>query len=165
MDTALTQAEKLAITEKLAIIEENGGRRENILNILLALQKASGEGYINRETIDLVADRLGMTETKVFEIAAFYAMVNTKPQAKYILEVCNSTPCCFSGAEKVAEWIGGELGVPFGEATADGMFSSNFTPCVGACDIGPVIKVGDNVYGDLTREKVRDLVRDLRAEI
>lgn len=149
----------------MAIIEENGGRRENILNILLALQSAADERYIDRETIALVAGALSMTETKVFEIAAFYSMINTKPQTKYRLEVCNSTPCYFSKSDEVAAWIGDELGVKMGEATADGVFSYGFTPCVGACDIGPVIKVGDDVYGNLTREKVRDLIRDFRTEI
>jgi len=156
MDQTVSQA------EKLKIIKENGGRQENILNILLALQSASAEGYIDAETIALVAGELSMTETKVFEIASFYAMVYTKPQARFVLEVCNSTPCYFSKSDEVAGWVGDELGVKPGEATGDGLFSFNFTPCVGACDIGPVIKVRDEVYGNLTRDKVGELIRTLR---
>ena len=157
MSKTLTQA------EKVAIIGDNGGRQENILNILLALQSASSEGYIDRDTIALVADELSMSETRVFEIASFYAMIQTKPQAKHVLEVCNSAPCYFSKSSEVAEWLRGELGVEVGEVTGDGMFSYRYTPCVGACAVGPVIKVGDAVYGDLTREKVRELIREIRA--
>ena len=156
-------SKELTLAEKLTIIEENGGRQENILNILLALQNASAEGYIDRETSALVAGKLSMTETKVYEIASFYSMVKTEPQAKFILEVCNSTPCYFSKSDEVVEWLGGELGTGIGETTKDGMFNYCYTSCVGACDIGPVIKIKDTVYGNLTKEKVKELVGDLRA--
>ncbi|MCL2825956.1 MAG: NAD(P)H-dependent oxidoreductase subunit E [Eggerthellaceae bacterium] len=148
--------------EKLAIIEDNGGRQENILNILLALQDASGEGCIDQETSAIVAKRLSMTETKVYEIASFYSMVNTSPQAQHVLEICNSSPCFFSKSDEVAQWVEGALGVKACEATPDGMFSFGFTPCVGACDIGPVIKVKDTVYGNLTQDKVKALIEGLR---
>ena len=154
----------LSQADKQAIIKENGGRQENILNILLALQNSSYEGFIDRETIELVANELSMTETKVFEIASFYSMVNTIPQTVFVLEICNSAPCYFTKSDEVVAWLKDELGVEIGVPTDDGMFSFRFTPCVGACDIGPVIKVNDDVYGNLTREKVSQLIQKLRNE-
>jgi len=148
--------------DQRVIIAENGGRQENVLNILLALQGA-GSGYIDEATSALVADELDMSETKVYEIATFYSMLQTKPTARFRLEICNSTPCHFCKADEVAEWLGDELGVGLGETTADGMFCYGFTSCVGACEIGPVIKVGDAVYGDLTQAKVRELLAQLRG--
>ncbi len=41
------------------------------------------------------------------------------------------------------------------------MFTLQYMPCVGACDIGPVIKIGDRVYGNLTEEKIRKILSDL----
>jgi len=158
----LSPEEERAIEEKRAIIKENGGRQENILNILLALQNVAEEGYIDRETAALVAKELSMTETRVYEIASFYSMISTEPQAKYVLEVCNSTPCYFTKSDEVVEWLGNELGVELNEATPDSMFCYKYTPCVGACDIGPVIKVKDTVYGNLTKEKVKELLADFR---
>lgn len=35
-------------------------------------------------------------------------------------------------------------------------------PCVGACNIGPVIKIGDKVYGNLNEERIRKILRELR---
>ena len=158
---AETQPEKLA--EKLAIIEEHGGSQENILDILLALQAASEDGYIDRQTTTIVAKRLAMPETKVFEVASFYAMLKTSAQAKYVFQVCNSTPCFFSKADEVAAWLGDTLGVNIGEVTSDGLFSYVYTPCVGACEIGPVIKIQDTVYGDLTEAKVKGLIEDIKS--
>ncbi|MCL1880147.1 MAG: NAD(P)H-dependent oxidoreductase subunit E [Actinomycetia bacterium] len=152
----------LSETEKTTIIDQNGSRQENILNILLALQEASAGGYVDQETIALVAKKLSTTETKVFEIASFYSMIETKPQAAYVLEVCNSAPCHFTKSDEVSGWLEAELGVKRGEPTSDGLFSFRFTPCVGACDVGPVIKVKDAVYGDLSRDKVKELIQNLK---
>ncbi|HBE85069.1 MAG TPA: formate dehydrogenase, partial [Lachnoclostridium sp.] len=37
-----------------------------------------------------------------------------------------------------------------------------YIPCVGACDIGPVIKIKDTVFGNLSDEKISALIDDLR---
>jgi NADH-quinone oxidoreductase subunit E len=46
-----------------------------------------------------------------------------------------------------------------GETTADGRLSLHYTSCVGACDIGPVAKIGDDVFGNLTAGIVKKLVK------
>ncbi|MGL6202602.1 MAG: NAD(P)H-dependent oxidoreductase subunit E [Lachnospiraceae bacterium] len=149
--------------QKLEIIHKHGGKKENMLAILLELQSISPEGYIEPETAALVAQELGMTETRVYEIASYYAMLKVKPQAKYVLEVCNSSPCYFSKSDTILHILEQELDVQIGKATADGMFAVHYTPCVGACDIGPVIKIGDMVFGNLDEEKIRTIIGELRA--
>lgn len=153
-----TKEEKLEIIRKDMAVEKN-----NILKILLDLQYASEEGYINEETAKLVAQEMGMTQTRVFEIVSYYAMLEAKPQAKYVLGICNSSPCHFSGANEIAEILKKTLGVPLAKDTEDGLFSYHYVPCVGACDIGPVIKIKDSVFGNLNEEKIIQLVDDLRA--
>lgn len=143
-------------------IQKSGGQRENILEILLTLQGASNKGYIDQETAQIVAQELKMTETRVYEIIRYYAMLQDKPQAKYVLEICNSSPCRFSKSEQIAELLAQKFGVKIGETTKDGIFTFHYTPCVGACDIGPVIKIKDTVVGNLTEEKVEKLLDDLR---
>ena len=63
--------------------------------------------------------------------------------------VCNNAPCYISKSHVMAKFLRKELGINFGETTPDGMFSLQYMPCVGACNIGPVIKIGDRVYGNL----------------
>jgi NADH-quinone oxidoreductase subunit E len=36
---------------------------------------------------------------------------------------------------------------------------------MGACDIGPVFKIKDTVYGNLDREKVHSIIAELRASV
>lgn len=147
---------------KLSIIHKDGGKQENILEILIDLQFASKEGYIDEETAALVADELHMTETRVYEIVSFYAMLKEKPQAKFVLKVCNSSPCHFSRSDEVISSLEKRLGVPIGKTTDDGLFAYHYIPCVGACGIGPVIKIKDTVFGSLDDEKITSLIDDLR---
>lgn len=156
-------AKQLTQEEKLSIIRTNGGDKEHLLAILLELQNASEQNYIDEETAALVAQELKMTMAKVFDVVTFYAMLSEKPQGKFVLEVCNNTPCYVSKSEKLAAFLQSELGIKMGETTPDGMFSLHYTPCVGACDIGPVIKIKDTVHGNLTEEKVKQLLADLKS--
>lgn len=149
--------------QKKEIIYQNGGRKENILAILLDLQSASPKGYVEPQTAALVARELGLTETRVYEIASYYAMLEVKPQAQYVLEVCNSSPCHFSKSDAAVEVLERELGIRVGQSTADGLFALHYTPCVGACDIGPVMKIRDTVYGNLDEEKIKGILEQLRA--
>ena len=96
-------------------------------------------------------------------LAILYELQKTEPKARYVLKVCNSTPCHFSRSEEIAQILKEELGVGIGETTEDGVFAYHYIPCVGACDIGPVIKVKDTVYGNLDRRKIRQLLADLRS--
>ncbi|WP_334105269.1 NAD(P)H-dependent oxidoreductase subunit E [Muricomes intestini] len=148
---------------KLRIIRQDGGKQENILETLIDLQFASKEGYIDEETAALVADELHMTETRVYEIVSFYAMLKEKPQAKFVLKVCNSSPCHFSRSEEVSSSLEKKLGVPMGKTTDDGLFAYHYIPCAGACDVGPVIKIKDTVFGHLDDEKISSLIDDLRS--
>ncbi|WP_367568670.1 NAD(P)H-dependent oxidoreductase subunit E [Lacrimispora sp.] len=150
--------------EKLRIIRQDRKKQENILEILIDLQFASEGGYIDQETAALVAKELHMTETRVYEIVSYYAMLKDKPQAKYVLKICNSSPCHFSRSEEVALSLEKKLGVPMGKTTDDGLFAYHYIPCVGACDIGPVIKIKDTVFGNLSDEKVSSLIDDLRRD-
>jgi NADH-quinone oxidoreductase subunit E len=152
----------LSLAEKEAIILANDADPQRILNMLLALQYQSEEGYIDEETAKLVAKHLHLTEARVYEILSFYAILKTEPQAKYVLKICNSTPCHYSGGEKVATILETILEVPADQPTPDGLFMYHSIPCIGACDQGPVIKIKDTVFGHLTEAKIEQLIEDLQ---
>ncbi|MGI5935547.1 MAG: NAD(P)H-dependent oxidoreductase subunit E [Oscillospiraceae bacterium] len=154
--------ENMTADEKLEIIRKTGGDSEHLLNILLELQKLSARSCINEETAALVAKSVGFPYERVREVISFYAMLEESPRGRYVIGVCNSAPCYYSRALKVAKILMDELQIGMGETTKDGVFSLNYIPCVGACDIGPVIKVGDEIYGNLTPEKIRALIAALR---
>lgn len=157
--------EKLELTkeEKLKIIHSMGANTEHVLAILLELQDKSSRTYIDEETAQLVANEVGISTTHIYDILTFYAMLEVKPKGQYILEVCNSTPCHYNKSNEVMQVLEKELNIKVGETTDDHMFSLIYTQCVGACDIGPVIRIKDDVYGDLDEEKIKNLISRLKA--
>ena len=146
----------------LAIVEENGACKENLLYILLKLQDLSPQNYIDERTANLVAERVGLSRVQMYDILTFYAMLKTKPRGKYIIEVCNSSPCYASKADRVTAILEKELGIKGGETTPDGMFTVSYMPCNGYCEIGPVIRVQGRTHGNLTEEKIKEIIDGLR---
>ena len=51
-----------------------------------------------------------------------------------------------------------ELGIGPGETTTDGKFALEVVGCIGACDQAPAMLVNDHLFGNLTREKIRDIL-------
>src|SRR5512132_1811180 len=89
--------------------------------VMAALAIAQDEkGWLATETMDFVADYLGMQPIAVYEVATFYEMYNTEPIGKYKLTLCTNLPCALHDAAKAAEHLKQKLGIGFGETTPDG---------------------------------------------
>jgi len=153
----------ITIKEKNEIIDRYHANPEQTLNILVDLQYASTDGYIDQATAQFVAKRLGVTETRIYEMISFYAILKEESQARYVLKICNSAPCHFSGEPLVSRSLKEILGVNENEITDDGMFLYHGIPCAGACFQSPFIKVKDRVFQNLTAEQISQLISDLRA--
>lgn len=154
---------KLSHDEKVKIIKEYGGSREHILRILLAIKKANVYKEIDSESIQLVSEITGIKITRILEMIHFYAMLNDDAEADYVIKICKCNPCQH-GKEDIAKELSFLLNINVGETTADGRFSLQYMPCVGACDIGPVIQINDELYGDLTKEKLEKIITCLKYD-
>ena len=145
-----------------AIIKQQGKTKEKLLSILLAIQEASGCNYVDKKWAKLVAVELDIPLTKVYDVLTFYEMFSIKPRGKYLIEICQSAPCHVVQANSVGQMFMEELGIKMGETTWDNLFTLQYTSCFGACDLAPVAKIGDKVYGHLTREKVAQIIKNYR---
>lgn len=151
----------LNIEAKLAIIDYYDRNPEQVLNMLVDLQYASPKGYIDEPTAQLVAKELGLTETRVYEMISYYSILKDEKQARYVMKICDSAPCHFSGEQVVSETLAKVLGVPANTATPDGLFLYHSVPCIGLCDKAPFIKIKDRVFTNLNEEEISQLVVDL----
>src|SRR5665811_338231 len=89
--------------------------------VIAALAIAQDEkGWLATETMDYVANYLGMPPIAVYEVASFYNMYNLAPGGKHKLTICTNLPCALSGGVDAAEHLKQCLGVGFNETTADG---------------------------------------------
>jgi len=108
--------------------------------VMAALAIAQDEkGWLATETMDFVAQYLGMPPVAVYEVATFYNMYNLKPVGRHKLTVCTNLPCALQGATLSAEHLKQKLGIGFNETTADGCFTLKEGECLGACGDAPVL--------------------------
>ena len=147
----------------LKILETYGNDPQQLIAVLLDIQGASGKHYVDKKWAQLVSERLDVPLTKVYDLLTFYAMFSTEPRGACLVEICESAPCRFGNAglraQELVDWFEAAAGIKIGETSADGKITLARTSCVGACDIGPVAKIGDDVFGNLDEGKVKDLVK------
>jgi NADH-quinone oxidoreductase subunit E len=120
-------------------------------------------GFLNDRAIREVADILDMPYTDAFEVVTFYSLLYDTPVGKWVLQVCDDNPCCFTGAEELVADLEQKLGISAGETTADGLFTLQRVKCVAACHRAPMLQVNLEYEYDVTPEKADALLADLRA--
>jgi NADH:ubiquinone oxidoreductase subunit E len=138
-------------------------KMENLLLILHALQNRNPSHYIQKEDIEAVAKYLNTTMAAIYGVVRYYTMFSDKPRGKRIVRLCVSPVCRMKGAQGILEALKEELDVLPGETTEDGAFTLEFTQCLGQCQHSPVMMVDADNYGELTGEKARQTIRDIRG--
>ncbi|MBP2146983.1 NADH-quinone oxidoreductase subunit E [Methanofollis sp. W23] len=120
--------------------------------------------YLSVESMKMVAEYLGVPESRVFGVATFYKALSLVPQGKKVIKVCNGTACHLRGAPKLVEALEKELGIKNGETTEDGLFTIQTVNCVGACAMAPVVMVNDRVYGKVTISQIPEIIEEERKD-
>ncbi len=153
---------KLAILDKkdiLNIIKKYPSDRKfsAVIPLLHYVQKKAG-GWLPIPEIERVANILGMSYMRVYEVASFYTMFNLKPVGKFLLQVCKTTPCWLRGSDDLEKCIKDTLKISNGETTKDGLFSLMGVECLGACVNAPILQINDDYYEDLDYESTKQLL-------
>lgn len=129
-----------------------------------ALRIAQDEkGWLSKETIEYVADYLGIPAIAAYEVATFYNMFDLEPVGKYKLTVCTNISCMLRDSEAVVEHLEHKLGVHCGETTPDGKFTLKEGECMGCCGGAPLMRVNNrDMHECLTPEKIDDILTGLK---
>lgn len=129
-------------------------RRSAIMGALRIAQVE--KGFLAPETIEYVAQYIGIAPVAAYEVASFYNMYNLKPVGKYKITVCTNLPCALSGGVNAAEYLKKKLGIGFGDTTADGKFTLQEGECMGACGDAPVLLVNNHHMCSFMTEEAID---------
>jgi NADH-quinone oxidoreductase subunit E len=131
--------------------------------VMSALAIAQDEkGWLATETMDFVAQYLGMPPIAVYEVATFYNMYNLQPLGRHKITICTNLPCALSGANDAAAHVQKKLGIGFNETTADGQFTLKEGECMGACGDAPVMLVNNKrMCSFMSNEKLDELLEEL----
>jgi NADH:ubiquinone oxidoreductase subunit E len=89
-------------------------------------------------------------------------MLSLKPLGRHVIRFCESAPCHVVGAREVIEAIQAHLGIEVGETTEDKQFTLLTTSCIGICSVGPVFLVDDDLYGNMTPERIPAVLEKYR---
>jgi len=101
---------------------------------------------------------MSIPPSQVYNVATFFKAFSLKPRGKHLINVCLGTACHVRGAVRVLEKIERSLGIRRGETTEDRRFTLETVNCMGACALGPVIKIDGEYYGQMSTEKVDPLL-------
>jgi len=132
-------------------------------NLIKALQlEQRQEGYISDEAIKTISEHFDMAPVEVEGVVSFYTQFKRVEPGDYQIQVCDGTACHIKGSSLVLGWISDELGIEPGETDEEGVFSLEAVACLGCCSLAPVVSINGKVYGNLTREKILDILDDYR---
>lgn len=128
-------------------------------SLVSILQKANDTyNYLPQPVLRYIADRLNMPVSVVCRIATFYNAFSLEPRGKHIITICLGTACHVKGAERITETFESELGIKRGTTTQDMLFTLEAVRCIGCCGLAPVLKVGEEIHGQMTKGGIPELL-------
>lgn len=134
-------------------------------SLIPVLQKAQDTfGYLPKEALAHIADRLDMPLSDIVGVATFYSQFSLTRRGRTVIRLCDGTACHVSGAGKTVDMVQRELHIKPGETTPDYEFTLEVVYCLGACAISPVAVINGQVVGRATPEKVKEILDGAVAE-
>lgn len=139
-------------------------QRQSAIMASLAIAQEE-KGWLATDTIEDVANYIGVPPIAVQEVATFYNMFDVKPVGKNKIAVCTNLPCALRDGDRAGEYLKRKLGVDYRQTTADGQFTLVEGECMGACGDSPVLIVNNkHMCVRMTDEKLDALVAALKVQ-
>lgn len=145
-----------------AILKKYDKQPDNLLSLLHDLQDDHEQHYLTPDNMRAAAEHLGLPYSFVHGVATFYTMFSLTPRGRNIVRICQSPPCHLLGSTDVSRELMKVLGVHFGETTGDGLFTLEMSSCLGVCGVAPAMMINGEVYGNLTVQRIREIIDDKR---
>ncbi len=105
-----------------------------------------------------IAKELSLPFSRVYGVVTFYSFFTMTPRGRHTVRVCLGTACYVRGGKALADAIKKEYGVEEGETTPDRRFTYESVRCLGACGLGPVVVVDNDVHGRMKPSKLKDVL-------
>lgn len=148
-----------------AIISKYDPPEENLIPILHDIQEATELKYLKDEDLVAVAEYMNIPLSEIHGTVTFYSMFSRTPRGRHIIRVCESAPCHLMGATTIIQALEAILGIKVGETTKDKNFTLELTACLGICAVAPAMMIDSEMHGNLTLEKVKEIIDGYRKEV
>ena len=149
------------LTRAVEIIEGYNCQQSNLIAILQDIQ--AEYNYLSEEVLLLVAEKLGISASKVYSVATFYENFSLEPKGKHIIKVCAGTACHVRKSGPIYDAIYDYLNLSGKKKTSsDGMFTLETVACLGACGLAPVMTIDGEVHAKMTPDAALALLEEIR---
>ncbi len=145
------------------IFKKYAPAKENLIYILHEIQDQHPQHYLSEEAVEAVSGYLKVPVNHIYGVLTFYTMFSVKPRGNNIIRLCESPPCYLKGSENILKKLKEVLGVKTGGTTVDGLFTLELCACLGVCGNAPVMMINDDVYADLTEEKIESIISKIKG--
>jgi NADH-quinone oxidoreductase subunit E len=142
--------------ELVSFVDEWKVKPGSLIMILHKTQETFG--YISRPSAEKLSRMTGIPLARIYGVITFYHFFKTTKPGKYRISVCLGTACYLKGGAELMEEAQTLLSIPDGGVTEDGLFSIDPVRCVGCCGLSPVIVVGNDTYGKLTKDMLPGII-------
>ena len=134
--------------------------------IIAIMQDVQGKyRYLPKDALRYIADKVGISESKIYGVATFYENFSLDVKGKYVLKVCRGTACHVRKSGNVLQALYDATGLSESKPTSDdGLITIEIVSCLGACGLSPVVMVNDTVHPAMTPDKAVDLIEELREK-
>ncbi len=120
-------------------------------------------GCVSPDAIDGIARACKMPRSRS-RASCRFPFLSQKTKGQVVVRLCttSSTRCT---AARAWRGVPQELGIDFGQTTADGKITLEWTPCIGMCDQAPAAILNDVIVTKLHSDDVKRIVGELRQHM
>jgi NADH-quinone oxidoreductase subunit E len=149
----LTNEEQKEIAIELGKYQQ---KRAAGLEALKVVQKH--RGWISDESLNDVAQMVGLTDNELESVATSYNHIFRKPVGRHVIFLCDSVTCWIKGYENILEHLTNKLGIALGQTSADGRFTLLVSSCLGVCEKAPAMIIDNDLYVSLDSSKIDEIL-------
>ncbi len=139
------------------VIQKNRTISGAVITVLRECQTIAG--YLPVELLDYISQGLNLPASSVYGVASFYSLFSMVPKGRHTIRICMGTACYVKGIKEALSRIENEYQLKEGGTTDDRRFTLEAVRCLGACGLAPVMVVGQDTYGDVSSDKVLELLK------
>ena len=134
-------------------------KRSALLPLLTLVQRR--ERHVSPDAMRAIGKKLDLSPAYVQSVSSFYTMYSTTPVGKYLILFCINISCQLNGCDELLAHTARKLNIEIGGTTEDMKFTLHREECLAACSGGPMMRINDTFYENLTSEKIDQILGSL----
>ncbi len=146
--------------ELTAYIDEWKEKPGSLIMMLHRIQEEFG--YLPREAAEKLSIQVGLPLAKIYGVITFYHFFKTSKPGKHRIAICLGTACYLKGAQDLIDEGRAILNIKGEEVTDDGQFSIDEVRCLGCCGLAPVLMIGNEVFGKVSKDQMPEIIAKYR---